>query len=177
MVVSSRNVRIDLCSLFHAHMLGSLFPLERPHFLQRSWPCLQIACREPVQTSYLEISKSELAKRPLIETLHRDSDLANRSYRDLGQRSCQEICSTKVLPRDHLHGCCAGTLYRDLWQRSCEEVLKRSCQFRNLLQRSCVAEILQRDLLKRFCQETLIETLYGDLAQRSCTAILARHLS
>jgi hypothetical protein len=33
-VVSSRNVRIDLCSLFHAHMLGSLFPLERPHFAE-----------------------------------------------------------------------------------------------------------------------------------------------
>ena len=110
---------------------------------------MQIACRELVLRSYLEISKSEL---DFMETLHRDSDFAERSYRDLVQRSCQE------------------TSHRDLAQGSCMEISYSDLAKRSLQQRPC-QETTCRDLAHGPVQRSLAEIL-----PRSLTEILPGEL-
>ena len=122
--------------------------VQRRDVLQRSCPCVQIAYRELVQRSFIEISKAILA-RDRRDPAGDPPQRSCQDYRDLVQRSCQETSHRDIIQGD-----------RDLLPRSCQEFLNK--------QKPC-EEILYKDLLQTYrylAKRPLQENLYRDLAKR-----------
>ena len=76
--------------------------VQRRDVLQRSCPCVQIAYRELVKRSFIEISKAILA-RDRRDPAGDPPQRSCQDYRELVQRSCQ-----KTSHRDHVHGVVFG---------------------------------------------------------------------